>query len=45
MLRDRGRAGARSGCARTFSARSMPIFMVPADEGHVPHAPCAVSNL
>ena len=24
----------------TLSARSMPIFMVPAEEGHVPHAPC-----
>ena len=24
----------------TCSARSMPIFMVPAEEGQVPHAPC-----
>ena len=24
----------------TCSARSMPIFMVPADDGQVPHAPC-----
>ena len=27
------------GLVRTLSARSMPIFMVPADDGHVPHAP------
>ena len=27
------------GLIRTLSERSMPIFMVPADDGQVPHAP------
>ena len=27
------------GLMRTLSARSMPIFIVPADDGQVPHAP------
>ena len=29
----------------TCSARSMPIFMVPADDGQVPQAPCAMCIL
>ena len=44
LLRQHGQWGTPDQAVLTWSARSMPIFMVPAEEGQVPQAPCSIAT-